>query len=351
MMAASSKTFRLRSSSLPERIKFLTMRSFAPVQLANNFTREFRSFSPTSKPPQFSLRTHYRQEGNSNFHLSRVSSRKLMLGISLVFALSVGCNTLFGEDYRQRGPLIFPGTSLVERKWGLLRQVLFGPKFSHEILRTEIAAILKDRRFGESQCRLVIPSYDAVSGRIYIFKTAHAPRLVNDIDVPAIDVALATSAAPTYFASASAGQYGKFVDGGIWANCPTMVGLVEAASFLEIPMSDISILSIGTTSEPFSIANNTNASAFKWNVGLVNLMSEAQMEATIKQAGLLIKGRMHRINFQAMAGRFSLDNASTQAIDDLTNIGVNEAQKREHTDIVFTQFVNGIAAPPFTPLA
>jgi len=255
------------------------------------------------------------------------------------------------EFYRQRGPLIFPGTSLVERKWGLLRQVFVGPKFSHETLRAEIAGILKDRKFGESRCRLVIPSYDAVSGRIYIFKTAHAPRLVNDINVPALDVALATSAAPTYFASASAGQYGRFVDGGIWANCPAMVGLIEAASFLKIPMNDVSILNIGTTSEPFSIANNTHASALKWNVGLVNLMSEAQMEATIKQAELLAEGRMHRINFQATAGRFSLDNASTRAIDDLTNIGVNEAQKREHTDIVFTQFVNGIPAPPFKPLA
>lgn len=255
------------------------------------------------------------------------------------------------EFYRERGPAIFPGTSLVDRKLGLLRQFLVGPKFSHDILRTEIVAILKDRKFGESKRRLVIPSYDAVSGRIYLFKTAHDPRFVNDINVPAVDIALATSAAPTYFASASAGQYGKFVDGGIWANCPAMVGLVEAASFLKIPINEISILSIGTTSEPFSIANNANASALKWNVGLVNLMFEAQMESTIKQAGLLLNGRMHRITFQSTAGRFSLDNASTKAIDDLTNIGVSEAQKKEHTDVVFAQFVNGTAALPFTPLA
>ena len=80
MMAASSKTFRLRSSTLPARskscrsandrtafstwsecwtnitrcrpqgayrpkIQFLTVRSFAPVQPATNFAREFRSFS------------------------------------------------------------------------------------------------------------------------------------------------------------------------------------------------------------------------------------------------------------------------------------------------------------------
>ncbi|VTZ27023.1 conserved hypothetical protein [Methylocella tundrae] len=255
------------------------------------------------------------------------------------------------EFYRDRGASIFPGTSLVERNWGLFRQIFLGPKFSHDVLRSHVAAILKERKFGESKCRLAIPSYDAVSGRIYIFKTAHEPRFVNDINVPAVDVALATSAAPTYFAAASAGHYGKFVDGGVWANCPAMVGLVEAVSFLNIPLDDINILSIGTTTEPFSIANNTKASALKWNLGLVNLMFEAQAESTMAQVRLLLRSRMHRINFQATAGRFSLDNASRQAIDDLTNIGINEAQKKIHTDVVLTQFVNGVAAAPFTPCA
>jgi patatin-like phospholipase/acyl hydrolase len=253
------------------------------------------------------------------------------------------------EFYRQRGPAIFPSTSLVERKWGLLRQALFGPKFSHDILRSEIAKILTHRKFGESRRRLVICSYDAVYGRIYLFKTAHDRRFVNDIDLPAVDVALATSAAPTYFAAAAAGQYGKFVDGGVWANCPAMVGLVEAISFLGVSLTEISLLSIGTTAAPFSIANNTQASALKWNLGLINLMFEAQMESAAKQAGLLLQGRMHRINFQATAGRFSLDNASARVIDDLTNIGVNEAQRKEHTEVVFTQFVNGTPAAPFEP--
>lgn len=254
------------------------------------------------------------------------------------------------DFYRERGPSIFPGTSLVERTWGLLSQIFIGPKFSHAALRAEIAAILGHRKFGKSTCRLAIPSYDAVGGRIYVFKTAHDPRFINDIGMPAADVALATSAAPTYFAAAATQQFGKFVDGGVWANCPAMVGIVEAVSILRIPLENINTLSIGSTTEPFSIAKNFNASALKWNLGLVNLMFEAQMEATTAEADLLLGGRMHRINFQATAGRFSLDNASKQAIDDLTNLGINEAQKKVHTNVVFTQFLNGTPATPFHPL-
>jgi uncharacterized protein len=98
--------------------------------------------------------------------------------------------------YQTRGPAIFPVTSMIERSTGFLRQFFFGPKLSHNVLKQELSAVLKDRKFGEAKCRLAIPSYDAVAGRIYVFKTAHDPRLLNDIHTPAVDVALATSAAP-----------------------------------------------------------------------------------------------------------------------------------------------------------
>ena len=43
------------------KIQFLTVRSFAPVQPATNFAREFRSFSSDFNAAQFSSRTHDRQ--------------------------------------------------------------------------------------------------------------------------------------------------------------------------------------------------------------------------------------------------------------------------------------------------
>ena len=208
--------------------------------------------------------------------------------------------------------------------------------------------VLKDRKLGDFKCRLAIPSYDAVAGRIYIFKTAHDSRFINDINTPAVDVALATSAAPTYFSAAAVQRDGKFVDGGVWANCPVMVGLTEAVSFLNIPLTEIDILSIGTTTEPFSIANE-KASALKWNIGLVNLMFEAQAETALAQARVLLDGRLHRVNFMSTAGRFSLDNASEKAISELANLGRNEVQKKEHTDVIWRRFVNGTPVAPFQP--
>jgi patatin-like phospholipase/acyl hydrolase len=269
--------------------------------------------------------------------------------IAVGLAMGLSAQTLL-DFYRERGPHIFPTMGLVGRTFGILRQLFVGPKLSHAILRRELHSVLGDSRFGEARCRLAIPSYDAVRSRIYVFKTPHHPRFVNDRDTFAVDVALATSAAPTYFAAASTQQGGRFVDGGVWANSPVMVALVEAVSFLNVPLADIDLLTIGTTTEPFSIAKNEAASALKWNIGLVDLMFEAQSEAAQAQVGLLLDGRVHRINFQSTANRFSLDNANETAIADLTNLGRTEVERKVHTEVIVRRFVNGVAAAKYKPL-
>jgi predicted acylesterase/phospholipase RssA len=253
--------------------------------------------------------------------------------------------------YRERGPRIFPAMSLIERTAGTLRQIFRGPKISQEALRQELVEILHERKFGEARCRLIIPSYDAMSGRIYVFKTAHHPRLRYDIEAPAVDVALATSAAPTYFAAAPfpTQRDGSYVDGGVWANCPALVGLTEATAILRQPLSDIDILSIGATTAPFSISENRSASALKWNVGLIDLMFEAQMEAALAQASLLVEGQLHRINFVANPGEFSLDKADPDTIGKLTNVGWQTARKREHAEVIKARFLNSVPAAEFQP--
>jgi uncharacterized protein len=283
-----------------------------------------------------------------HFDLVAGTSTGGILAIGLALGLSAEELLNF---YRERGPRIFPATSLIERTAGTLRQIFKGPKISQETLRQELAEILHNRKLGEARCRLVIPSYDAMSGRIYVFKTAHDPRLRYDVEAPAVDVALATSAAPTYFAAAPFQTHrdGSYVDGGVWANCPALVGLVEASAILKQPLSDIDILSIGTTSAPFSISKNKNASALKWNLGLVNLMFEAQMEAALAQASLLVDKRLHRVNFVANPSEFSLDNASPDAIKKLSNVGWQTARKREHAEVVRARFLNGAPVDKFQP--
>lgn len=270
-----------------------------------------------------------------------------------ILALGLGLGfepTELLEFYEKRGGKIFPSTSIVDRRFGWLRQLL-GPKHSHTVLREQLTEILGDRKFGQSKSRLVIPTYDAIGGRIFLMKTAHHPRFVHDIDARAVDVALATSAAPTYFAAAKfpAHKGASYVDGGMWANCPVLVGIIEAVSFLGIKLDDIYVLSIGTTTSPFNIARHTNSGAAKWNVGIINLLMEAQEQTVLAQAKLLLGERFHRINATTVPGQFSLDDAGPETISALAQLGRAEAVKKTNMDVVASRFVNGQPAPSFVP--
>ena len=99
----------------------------------------------------------------------------------------------------------------------------------------------------------MIPSYDVNTGKVYLFKTPHHRAYTHHADLPAVDAALATSAAPTYFPAHTIPGRGTFIDGGLWANCPAMVGLVEALDFLGQAPEQVRMLSLSTTSYPFRL--------------------------------------------------------------------------------------------------
>src|SRR5258708_24395047 len=62
-------------------------------------------------------------------------------------------------------------------------------------------------------------------------------------------IALATAAAPTYFRPHRDGGY-TFVDGGVWANNPTMIGVTEALTSFNVCRARVRVLSLGCGDDP-----------------------------------------------------------------------------------------------------
>jgi patatin-like phospholipase/acyl hydrolase len=130
------------------------------------------------------------------------------------------------DHYAELVQTVFPRSR--RRLWRAPRR-LTSPTYDASALRAALEGVLGDRVLGDSTKRLVIPSWDVQKGGVHIFKTPHHSRLTRDWRIPMVDVAMATSAAPTYFPAAKVDGH-RLIDGGIWANNPSVVAITEAVS-------------------------------------------------------------------------------------------------------------------------
>jgi uncharacterized protein len=164
------------------------------------------------------------------------------------------------EFYQQEGPKIFPKQKAFwlpqvfgkKITLGDIKQVFWGGKFSDEPLRKALEEIFGERKIGESNNYLCIPTYTVTEARAWVFKKDHHD-LDRDDKARYVDVALATSAAPTFLPLAEIPYYDhkQFIDGGVWANNPTLTGLIEALKFFVgagKEFDSIKILSISSLS-------------------------------------------------------------------------------------------------------
>src|SRR5690606_27567681 len=129
------------------------------------------------------------------------------------------------------------------------------------------------RRRGVCLC---IPSVKAGEQVSKVFKTPHLSRLTRDGDYRLVDVCLATSAAPLFLPLVDIGVPGvpgqsfTYADGGLWANNPVLVGLVEALELVGTTGRPIEILSIGTCPAPEGeviMPGHENLGFVQWRAG------------------------------------------------------------------------------------
>jgi patatin-like phospholipase/acyl hydrolase len=262
--------------------------------------------------------------------------------IAIALGMGVPAKTIL-DLYVQNGQRIFPTPSrLVLGRFLPFLRHMFYPKHSQQTLALVVQEVLEGRLFGQSRVRLVIPAFDAACGKIQLFKTAHCVEFKQDYRLPAVDIALATSAAPTYFSAFCPATGGAFLDGGVWANCPAVIGLIEAICTLKVPIDHVDLLSIGTTSAPFDVNSKCRTGGIAvWGYESIELFMQAQVEATLGQARILTDGRLLRIDTQTRPQRFSLDNSAE--IGDLQRLG--EQAARVHEKEVNARFLQSPADP------
>jgi patatin-like phospholipase/acyl hydrolase len=124
-----------------------------------------------------------------------------------------------------------------------------------------------------------------------------------------VDVGLSTAAAPTFFATVKRNGY-VFADGGIWANNPAMIGVVDAPTSYDIDRTQIRLLSLGCGQESYRMRWwHRIGGKFIWASAFVSSAMRAQSHNALGQAGLLIgRSNLVRLDAPEVSKRISMDN-------------------------------------------
>jgi predicted acylesterase/phospholipase RssA len=184
-------------------------------------------------------------------------------GAIIALALAVGTPLSTVLDlYRNHGSAVFP-SRLPQTLAGVLRQA---PTRKRQLrsgataLRTALTDAFGSMTLGDLYARrqiaVCVPAVDMGQQRAWVFKTAHLPTSKKrDDGYSLVDICMASSAAPLFRSLAAvetpggSGAYHVFADGGLWANNPVLVALVDALA-MTLPGRPIEVFALGTCPRP-----------------------------------------------------------------------------------------------------
>ncbi|MFZ9036103.1 MAG: patatin-like phospholipase family protein, partial [Francisellaceae bacterium] len=128
-----------------------------------------------------------------------------------------------------------------KRFWSFL-SLFSGSIYSGDSKRKTLTAMLGDKRFTDIQKPTLITAYDISNNTSVVFKSTGGSDTV--VNPTVVDIADASTAAPTYFPPVKIGD-SWMIDGGIAANNPDMCALSYALK-LGFSLEKIKMLSLGT---------------------------------------------------------------------------------------------------------
>jgi len=202
------------------------------------------------------------------------------------------------DVYTTKGAKIFDDTWLDDLvDLGRLR----GADYDTGPLRRELKKLFGRATLGELKRRVLIAAFDLDNEDPDPEKRTWKPKLFHNYPGPnndraslALDVALYTAAAPTYFPSVDG-----YIDGGVYANNPAMCALAQtrdsrysSASSLD----DVVLLSLGTgTSLQYIKGKSHDWGYAQWVKPLINLMLDGTAGIADYQCRQMLGDRYHRL--------------------------------------------------------
>lgn len=246
------------------------------------------------------------------------------------------------EFYKDSGPKIFPYEKGWKRAIHFLKQLGWKSKYSDAQLREALEGVFDNNRIEDCKTHVLIPTVNITTGEPCIFKSDHVPQLTRDKKRLLTEVALATSAAPTYFPIVELQMQNRreqFVDGGLVANNPALYGIQEYLRYYknDSRYDDYSLLSISSLNEAVKfpdLIKNKRRSFIKWSDKLISLMIDSQSAAVhhhIEHLRSHFGGSYVRIPSMDLTAdekkKIALDMASHKSLSILIEKGIQASEQ------------------------
>lgn len=218
---------------------------------------------------------------------------------------------LLNLRYRVFGDGGVYNSSLLEQ---LLKDMLVDEQKKHYLMK-------------DAKTILCIPAINLTTGNVVVFKSPHTveqpskEELTGDEDKEMYKVAMASCAAPLYFKTTEL-KNSFYADGGLWANNPSLIGIVEAIR-CGVNLKEIRVLSLGTGSYVFQktqrVARKMNL--LNWGrcgLELVDFLFEVQAQSVHNEVNCLLPDKYLRIQ-PTFHSKLAMDD--TRRLGDLKAAG------------------------------
>jgi patatin-like phospholipase/acyl hydrolase len=201
--------------------------------------------------------------------------------------------------YAEKGALVF-ADSTQDNLHDLGNAV--GAQYGGGNIRSVLVDLFGDLRLGDLPKKVLVSAFDLDNAprspgirRTWKPKFFHNfPGLDSDAHERVVDVALRTSAAPSYFPI-----YQGYIDGGLVASNPAMCALAQALDPATGGQSlvNIALLSVGTGRYPRYISSQDGDWGWvQWARPLIDIVMEGMEDVTDYQCSRVLRRRYHRLD-------------------------------------------------------
>ena len=237
------------------------------------------------------------------------------------------------ELYRREGEHIFSRSvwQRITSAEGVLDE-----KYPADGLEAALAKYFGDARLRDALTPVLVTAYELERRKPFFFRSRRAA--VDPVyDFPMREAARATSAAPTYFeppqlVNEADGERYALVDGGVFANNPSMCAYAEILS--EDRRADVLVVSLGTgqLNRPIHYADAKDWGLLGWARQIFKVVLDGVSDTTDYELEQLLGPERHaRLQIELIGASDDLDDASPQNIANLETkarelIAANDAQ-------------------------